>query len=133
MPAFRELRRRGVIPGAALALAAYYFFLFVPLGRKAAYFDAPLQKAWKKLAVAADQTNAAAIDFRQITNQLSETKQALAELTKDSPWAWAWRASVPLNWLSDRISDWISPVCSLPRNRRWQWSRHVPRLSVFSC
>src|SRR5437016_2372483 len=80
MPAFRELRRRGVIPGAALALAAYYLFLFVPLGRKAAYFDAPLQKAWKKLAVAAEQTNAAAIDFRQITNQLSETKQALAEL-----------------------------------------------------
>ena len=74
---FKEYRRRSIIPLAGLGLAAYFLFIFLPLGRRAEHLDAPLQKAWQKLAATLDQTNAVAIDFQHITNQLSETKQAL--------------------------------------------------------
>ena len=42
--------------------------------------DAPLQKAWQKLSASLEQPNAFAIDFQHITNQLGETRQALAQL-----------------------------------------------------
>ena len=77
---FQEFRRRGLIPLAAVALAAYYLFVFLPLGRRAESLDAPLQKAWQKLSASLDQTNAPALDFQQITNRLSETRQALVIL-----------------------------------------------------
>jgi hypothetical protein len=73
----REYQRRGLIPLAGLALATYYAFVMLPLTRRAESLDEPLQKAWRKLSVALDQTNATAIDFLHITNQLSETRQAL--------------------------------------------------------
>jgi hypothetical protein len=72
-----EYQRRGIVPLAGLLLAVYYLFVLLPLSRKAKSLDAPLEKAWQKLAVSLDQTNAIAIDFRQITNQLSETRQGL--------------------------------------------------------
>ena len=74
---FSEYQRRGLIPLAGLALAAYYLFVMLPLARQAESLDEPLQKAWQKLSVSLDQTNATAIDFLHITNQLSETRQAL--------------------------------------------------------
>jgi hypothetical protein len=79
---FQEYRRRVIIPLAGLALAAYYLFIFLPLGRRAESLDTPLQKAWEKLSGSLDagQTNATAIDFLHITNQISETRQALAVL-----------------------------------------------------
>ena len=79
---FQEYRRRVVIPLAGLGLAAYYLFVFLPLGRRAESLDAPLQKAWEKLSTSLDasQTNAIAIDFLRITNQLNETRQALIVL-----------------------------------------------------
>jgi hypothetical protein len=79
---FQEYRRRGIIPFAGLALAAYYLFVFLPLGRRAESLDAPLQKAWEKLSTSLDagQTNATAIDFLRITNQINETRQALTVL-----------------------------------------------------
>ena len=65
-----------------VALAAYYLFVFLPLGRRAESLDAPLQKAWEKLSTSLDvgQTNATAVDFLRITNQINETRQALTVL-----------------------------------------------------
>jgi hypothetical protein len=79
---FQEYRRRTIIPLAGLGLAAYYLFVLQPLGRRAESLDAPLLKAWERLSMSLDldQTNAAAIDFLRITNQISETRHALAVL-----------------------------------------------------
>ncbi len=78
----QEYRRRGIIPLVGLGLAAYYLFVFLPLARRAQSLDAPLQKAWQKLSASLDpnQTNAIAIDFLHITNQIGETRQALVIL-----------------------------------------------------
>ncbi len=74
---FSEYQRRGFIPLAGLALAAYYLFVMLPLARKADSLEEPLQKAKLRLLTSLEQTNATAIDFLHITNQLSETRQAL--------------------------------------------------------
>jgi len=80
MPSFTELRRRAILPLAGLGLAAFYLVGFLPLARQAVNLDAPLDSAWRKLAASLDQTNTLAIDFVHITNQLNETRQALAIL-----------------------------------------------------
>jgi hypothetical protein len=77
MLSFREYQRRSLLPLAGLALAAYYVFVFMPLARRADSLDTPLDQAWRKLAAGLDQTNVTALDFRQITNQLADTRQAL--------------------------------------------------------
>jgi hypothetical protein len=74
---FSEYQRRGVVPLAGLALAAYYLLVLLPLARRAESLDTPLQKAWQKLSFSLEQTNATAIDFQQISNQLSDTRKAL--------------------------------------------------------
>ncbi len=76
----RDYQRRGLVPLAGLVLAAYYLLVILPLSRRAARLDEPLHKAWQKLSASLDQTNATAIDFLHITNQLSETRQALVIL-----------------------------------------------------
>jgi hypothetical protein len=76
----RELKRSTIIPLAALGLGAFYLFVLVPLSRRANHLDTPLNEAWHKLAVSLEQTNATAIDFLRITNQLYETRQALKQL-----------------------------------------------------
>jgi hypothetical protein len=80
MPSFTELRRRFLLPLAGLGLALFYLFGFLPLAHQAVNLDAPLDSAWHKLATSLDQTNALVIDFAHITNQLAETRQALAIL-----------------------------------------------------
>jgi hypothetical protein len=67
-----------LIPLAGLALVAYYFLLYLPLARRAASLDEPLQKEWRKLAISIDQTNATTLDLSRLTNQLNETRAALA-------------------------------------------------------
>ena len=74
---FSEYQRRGIVPLAGLVLAACYLFLLRPLARRAESLDKPLQKAWQKLSISLGQTNTTAIDFLHITNQISETRQAL--------------------------------------------------------
>lgn len=78
MSSFREYQRRCVVPFACVALAAYYVFVFMPLSRKANNLDGPLEKEWRTLSASLEQTNSATIDFLHITNQLAETRQALA-------------------------------------------------------
>lgn len=78
MTSFREYRRRSLIPLAGLALLGYYLLFYLPLARRAASLDAPLQKAGQKLAASIDQTNASALDFLRLTNQLNDTRLALA-------------------------------------------------------
>src|SRR5437764_8128643 len=78
MASFQEYRRLSILPLAALGLAAFYMFFYRPLDRRCRSLDAPLQAAWKKLAESLDQTNALTLDFTHITNQLSETREALA-------------------------------------------------------
>jgi hypothetical protein len=78
MPSFQEYKRLTLLPLSALALGAYYLFFYVPLDRRARSLEGPLQTAWNKLAESLDQTNALALDFAHVTNQLSETRQALA-------------------------------------------------------
>jgi hypothetical protein len=80
MSSFREYQRRCVVPVAGLALAAYYVFVFMPLSHKANNLDAPLEKEWRILSASLEQTNSLTIDFLHITNQLAETRQALAIL-----------------------------------------------------
>jgi hypothetical protein len=84
MASFQEYRRRTLIPVAGLALIAYFLLFYLPLSRRAKSLEEPLQTAWRKLIVSLDQTNATSIDFLQLTNQLSETRQALTvvETTK---------------------------------------------------
>jgi hypothetical protein len=80
MPSFQEYKRRSLLPLAGLGLAAYYLLVFVPLDRRANSLDEPLGKDWAKLAASVEQTNATALDFLYITNQLKETRLALAIL-----------------------------------------------------
>jgi hypothetical protein len=75
---FREYRRRSLIPLAGVALLGYYVFFYLPLARRASSLDAPLQNAWRKLAASIDQTNATTLDLLHLTNQLNDTRQALA-------------------------------------------------------
>ena len=77
---FSDYQRRGLIPLAGLALAAYCFFVMLPLAHRAESLEEPLLKARQKLYASLDQTNTTAIDFLLITNQLSETRQALLVL-----------------------------------------------------
>jgi len=77
---FSQYQRRGIVPLVGLVLAAYYLLVLLPLSRRAESLDEPLQKAWHKLCVSLDQTNATAVDFGYITNQLNETRQALVIL-----------------------------------------------------
>jgi hypothetical protein len=63
---------------AGLALLGYYLAFYLPLARRAASLDEPLQKSWRKLAASMDQTNATTLDLLRLTNQLNDTRQALA-------------------------------------------------------
>ena len=74
---FSEYQRRGIIPLAGVVLAAYYFLVLLPLSHRSTKLDEPVQKAWQRLSISLDQTNTPAIDFLHITNQLTETRQAL--------------------------------------------------------
>ena len=65
-----EMKRSSMVPLAALAVAAYYLFILLPLARRSHNLDTPLQSGWQKLAASLEQTNARAIDFVRITNQL---------------------------------------------------------------
>jgi hypothetical protein len=72
-----EYQRRSIVPLAGMALAAYYVIVFVRLQGQAEALDVPVEKARSKLAASLDQTNGA-IDFLAVSNQLRETKHALA-------------------------------------------------------
>jgi len=76
----RESKRRAVIPLLGVGLAAYYFLVFEPLRKETEAVDSPLRQAWKSLASSLEQTNAVSLDFAAITNQLQETRRALAQL-----------------------------------------------------
>jgi hypothetical protein len=79
MASLKEIRRRSLVPLAGLALAAFYLLGFVPLSNRSQSLDAPLQRAWLRLQAALEQTNSTApVDFLRITNQLAETRQAVA-------------------------------------------------------
>lgn len=78
MISFREYRSRSLIPLGGLALLAYFLVFYLPLARHTASLDEPLAKAWRKLAGSIDQTNATTLDFLRLTNQLNDTRQALA-------------------------------------------------------
>src|SRR5437016_1082047 len=80
MAAFQHFKRRSIIPLAGLGLVVYYFVVLAPLWRRAEGLNAPLQTAWQKLSTSLDQTNVTAIDFLHITNQLAETRHAIALL-----------------------------------------------------
>jgi len=80
MASFQNFKRISILPLAMFALTAYYLLYYLPLARRVNNLDVPLQKAWRKLSLSIDQTNATTIDFLQLSNQLSETRQALTIL-----------------------------------------------------
>lgn len=80
MASFHEYKRRTLIPLAGLGLALFYVFVFLPIQFRSKELDEPLRKSWRALAISLGQSNALTIDFSQITNQLSETKDALKSL-----------------------------------------------------
>lgn len=69
-----------MVPVSAIALAAYYLFVYLPLGNRAKELDAPLDRTWRELAASLGQTNATSLDFQHITNQLEETRLAVGVL-----------------------------------------------------
>jgi hypothetical protein len=75
-----EIRRRVILPLLSAGLVVVYLFVFTPLARKAERFDRPLEQSWRKLAGILGRTNATQLDFVAITNQLAETRQAIAAL-----------------------------------------------------
>jgi hypothetical protein len=77
---FWQEYKRLAIPAAGIGLAAYFALFYLPLARRAQNLEGPLRKSWYRLASAIEQTNATSIDFLQLTNQLSETRQAIALL-----------------------------------------------------
>jgi hypothetical protein len=74
----REYQRRSIIPLAGVVLVLYYVLFYLPLARRAASLDEPLQKSWHKLAASIDQTNSTTLDLARLTNQLNQTREALA-------------------------------------------------------
>lgn len=72
-----ETRRRLILPLLAGALLVAYLFVFVPLDRKSAKLDVPLDQAWRKLANLMGHTNALKLDFFSLTNQFAETRSAI--------------------------------------------------------
>ena len=54
--------------------------VFLPMKHRADTLDAPLRQSWRKLTAALDQTNALTVDFQRVTNQLGETRDAIATL-----------------------------------------------------
>jgi hypothetical protein len=80
MTPFREYKRGVVVPLAGVALAAYYLLVFLPLAHRADAIEDRLRECWSELATNLDQTNAVALDFQRLNNQLQETRQALAQL-----------------------------------------------------
>ncbi|HRT09632.1 MAG TPA: hypothetical protein P5233_14730 [Candidatus Paceibacterota bacterium] len=82
MASLHEYKRRVVLPACVVGLALLYGLVYLPLAREARAIDDPVEKAWKKLAAALGQTNATTLDFLFITNQLNETRQAIAHLAE---------------------------------------------------
>lgn len=76
-PIFNERTRRALIPLLAMALVAGYLFVLLPLGHRAQNLDEPLDKAWRNLSAALNQTNNPTIDFVGITNQTEAIRLAL--------------------------------------------------------
>jgi hypothetical protein len=79
---FREYRTRSLIPLAGLALVVYYLFFYLPLAHRAESLDGPVEKDWRKLLTAIDQTNSANLDLTRLTNQLNDTRATLAQVEK---------------------------------------------------
>jgi len=75
-----ETRRRSIIPLLGVGLVVGYLFVFTPLSRKAEGFDLPLEQSWRELAGILGHSNATHLDFVAITNQLAETRHAIAAL-----------------------------------------------------
>ncbi|HWQ91765.1 MAG TPA: hypothetical protein VN673_08840 [Clostridia bacterium] len=103
MASLHEYKRRSLVPLVVLALAAYYLLVFLPLSRRAAKLDEPLQQGWTQLSAAMGKTNAARLNFNYITNQLAETRQTLARLSEASQQASA-RVELPAV-LQERMSS----------------------------
>ena len=81
MRPFREYKRGALVPLAGIALAAYYLLVFLPLAHRADALEDRLSNQWNQLTAALGQkTNVVALDFQRITNQLRETRQAIAVL-----------------------------------------------------
>jgi hypothetical protein len=80
MRPFREYQRGAVVPLAGLVLAGYYLLVFLPVAHRADAIGESLTRHWGQLTNVLDQTNAVALDFQRITNQLQATRQALAQL-----------------------------------------------------
>jgi len=82
MAGFGEIQRRAIIPLVGLALVGCYLMIYRPFARHAAALDTPVHKSWTRLATSLEQTNSTSIDFVHITNQLNDTRQALATSTR---------------------------------------------------
>ena len=80
MALIHEYKPPMLLPIAGLLLVGYVILIYIPLSRRAKSQEEPVQKAWHKLALSLEQTNSTSIDFLQLTNQLTETRQALAIL-----------------------------------------------------
>lgn len=79
-PLLSQIQRRAIIPLMVVVLVIYYLVVLLPLSRHARSLDEPLQSGWQSLCAALEQTNATTLDFLHVTNQLSETRQAIVLL-----------------------------------------------------
>lgn len=82
MASFHEYKRRALLPAVGLGLAGYFLFVFMPLSRRAQNLEEPVRKSWNKLAATLNESNSLSLDFALITNQLAETREALARVSE---------------------------------------------------
>ncbi len=75
----KESQTAAVVPLAAMALAGYYLFVFLPLSHRADSLETALGNDWKKLVAELHQpSNTVTLDFESLAQQLSATTQSLA-------------------------------------------------------
>ncbi len=118
MSSLTEYKRRALLPLAALGVAAYYLLVFLPLSRHVRALDEPLQRDWHRLANSLGQSNATALDFVQITNQLNETRQARA-LLDDAKKQAAARLEIPASVREKLTAPFQLIEYQIERSKTW--------------
>jgi hypothetical protein len=126
MASLAEIKRRATIPLVGVGVAAFYLLVFLPLDHRAGSLDVPLDKAWQKLATSLGRPKSAAIDFGSISNQLSETREALGRVADVKAMA-VNRMQIP-----DSLRDSLNQAFQLLeyQNRRGQEVEEIGRLAA---
>lgn len=76
----RKRGRRRLVPAFAFGLTLLFVLALLPLSRRAARVEEPLDQAWRKLSAGLNITNNLTVDFAGIQEQLEVSRHALETL-----------------------------------------------------